>query len=228
MGKKSIKNGKGQTMNGIFSFILIVKNAPSKFRGGIKLVLLFLCGKEQDGRINRSAVWTMISTVSTIVLLLVAYIQIHQVNETTSADFSNRFKNDLYTSENLQIISLFDDEVLVFKTSTDNYAWFELDSLSYKELPNVDQKTPVACKYDIFKIDQLLQNFEDLSFYEAQGQIRLEYIYDAYAFYIEMLWENKEMKKYIKWERSQPHNGNSYINLENIYNRLKLMTDEEK
>jgi hypothetical protein len=190
--------------------------------------LYFLCGTESAGKVNRTVFWTMLSTISTILLLLFAYFQLQEIKETTSAEFAHKIKNDLYTPENLRLISLFDDGLLLFKSDTDDYACFELDTVKYKKYHNLSNFQKVPINYDIFEVDELLQSFEDLSFYEKKHLIKIEYIYDAYAYYIESLWENPQIAKYIKWQRKIPHNSNSYYNLEQIYIRLKDITDGEK
>lgn len=190
--------------------------------------LKLLCGQESDGKLSRSGFWNMTITISTIFLLVIAFFQLKEIKETTNAEFSHKIKNDLYTPGKLRLITLFDADVLQFKAAQDGVVWFELDTVLYNDLPSVDKNEKMVVKYNVFEVDELLQDFEDLSFYEKRGQITLEYIYDAYAYYIEMLWQNPEIKKYITWQRSQDHNGNSYIHLEHIFDRLKAKTDKEK
>ena len=189
--------------------------------------LKFLSGVEKNGQIDRTALYTFSSVLLNLALLIFAYIQLSGLSETNSADFSHRIKIDLYTTENIRLITLFDDKVLIFKCDTDSDAWFELDTIKYNELPAGMKFEKVPLTYNVFKVDELLQDFEDLSFYEKKGQINFEYIYDQYAYYIEMLWENTQIKKYIQWQRCQSHFSNTYVNLENIYKRLKTRTNQE-
>jgi hypothetical protein len=199
----------------------------NKFKKRCVDFLSFLSDKDASGNISRSSFWAMIATISAIFLLIIAYVQLKEIKETTNAEFSHKIKNDLYTQKKIQLISLFDADVICFKYNSEGVVWFELDTALYSEMPTTDIYVKIPTKFNVFEIDELLQDFEDLSFYEKKGQISLEYIYDAYAYYIEMLWENVEIRKYINWQRNQPHNGNSYINLEGIYNRLKSKTDKE-
>ena len=186
----------------------------------------YLCGVE-DGRINRTVFWSMLSTIVTITLLFLAFDQLHDVSETTSAEFAHKIKNDLYTPQNMRLISLFDNGALNFKSEANGDIWFALDTVRNKSFNCDDDCTKTPKKYSAFEIDELLQSFEDLSFYEKRGLLHIDYIYDAYAYYIEMLWQNPEIAKYIYWQRHQPHNSNSYINLEKIYKKLKAITDQE-
>lgn len=204
------------------TYIIVLIKTPSK------RLMKFLCGIQEDGKINRSTLWSMFAAVTTFIVLVIAYFQFQDFTETTSAEFSHKIKNDLYTETNVQMISLFDDQVLNFKSSTDDYMWFELDTAAYVTLPNLQAYDNRKLKYTIFEVDALLQNFEDLSFYEKQGLIDIHYVYDAYAYYIEMLWENAEVQKYITLQRLHPHNSSSYLYFEQLYKKLKSMTAMEK
>jgi hypothetical protein len=193
----------------------------------IDRIFKFLCGS--DGRhFSRSTLWVMLSTISTFILLVITIGQLREVKETTSADFSHKIKEDLFTPDNVRIISLLDDSVLIFKSDSNHNAWFQIDTNQNKKLPLQLRHKNIPQVYDLFEIDQLLQNFEDLSFYEKRGQINLEYIYDQYAYYIEMIWQNGEIQKYVKWQRSQSNFGNTYMNLERVYRKLKARTDREQ
>jgi hypothetical protein len=204
-----------------------IKHNNHKFYSNIINFFFSILGKENK-KLNPIIFWTMLSTISTIVLLIIAYTQLKNVNETTSADFSHKIKNDLFIPNNIRLLTLFDDDILNFKTDSNNNEWFELDTVKYKKLPAAFRLDNIALSYNIIEIDEFLQDFEDLSFYEKRGQTNIDYIYDHYAYYIEMLWENEEIKKYVVFQRAIPHFSNTYINFENIYRRLKDRTDKEK
>jgi hypothetical protein len=203
------------------------KSTPHNLRVKFDKFFQFLCGVEANKKVNRAVFWTMISTISTIFLLLFAYFQLRDVNETNSAEFAHKIKNDLYTSNNIRLITLFDDDLLIFKSDTNNFAWFQLDTIKYRTLPPEISLGIIPPTYNIFEIDALLQNFEDLAFYEKKGQVNIDYIYNQYAYYIEMLWENPNMTEYIKWQRSQPHNGYCYRALEKMHKKLKAISDNQ-
>lgn len=193
----------------------------------IYAILKFLCGAE-NRHFSRSTFWAMLSTISTFILLLITIDQLREVKETTSADFSHKIKQDLFTPENVTIIALLDDSILIFKSDLNNNAWFQIDTNLNKRLPVLLQHKGIPQVYNLFQIDQLLQDFEDLSFYETRGQINIEYIYDQYAYYIEMIWQNPEVRKYIRWQRGQSNFSNTYVNLEKVYRKLKARTDGER
>src|SRR5258706_1049281 len=189
--------------------------------------LKFLCGVDNNDKVNRTNLWAMISTISTLVLLIIAYNQLREVNETTSAEFAHKIKNDLYSQHKIRLITLFDFRVLIFKSDSIENVWFELDSTKYKNLPSLDKSKNIPLKYNILEIDELLQDFEDLSFYENKKQLKIDYFYIQYVYYIETIWEDPQIQKYIKWQRSQAHNGYCYITLENMYTKIKAMSDKE-
>jgi hypothetical protein len=203
-----------------------MKSNHPPLRMKIDKILKFLCGSE-NRHFSRSVFWTMLSTISTFILLVITIGQLREVKETTSADFSHKIKEDLFTPENVNLIALLDDSVLIFKSDSNNNAWFQIDTILNKKLPLQLQHKDIPKIYNLFQIDQLLQDFEDLSFYEKRGQINLEYIYDQYTYYIEMIWQNGEIQKYVKWQRSQSNFSDTYINLERIYRKLKARTDNE-
>ena len=127
-------------------------------------LLKFLCGSE-NGKVNRSGLWTMIATISTVFLLLLAYVQFQDLNETTAAEFSHKIKEDLYNEKNMRLITLFDNEALVFRSTDEGEVWFELDTLAYFSLTSIESDDLPPLKYNVFDVDELLQAFEELSFY---------------------------------------------------------------
>jgi hypothetical protein len=196
---------------------------------GIKVInpLRFLCGVDDDGRINRSVLWSMLSALSTLILLIFAYFQIRDVNQTNSAEFSHKIKNDLYTPENIRLITLFDDDLLRFESDSNNFAWFVLDTLGYNKIPHQVSLGNIPTTYNVFEMDELLQDFEDLAFYNKKNRVQTDYIYIQFAYYIEMLWENKSIANYVKWQRGQEHSGYSYRYLEELYKKMKAISDKQ-
>jgi hypothetical protein len=189
--------------------------------------LKFLCGTEVGGSINRSVLWSMLSALSTLILLILAYLQIRDVNQTNSAEFSHKIKNDLYTPENIRLITLFDDGLLEFESDSNNFAWFSLDTLDYKELPRQVSLGEIPVTYNIFEVDELLQHFEDLAFYHRKRRVQTAYIYNHFAYYIEMLWQNEGIANYVKWQRGQEHNGYAYRDFEKLFKKMKSISDKQ-
>lgn len=196
-------------------------------RNSITGMLKFLCGtnEKKGNQIDRTNLFTLISSLVTIVLLVFIFIQINDVGETNSADFAVKLKADIFSAENVKLISLLDENLLKFHPHKCDDGWFALDSagipaeLVIKEAPGY---------YTLVQVDQLLQAFERLSFFEERGQIKMQYIYEEYAYYIQAIWENDEIQKYIKITRNQKKLGTSYINFEKLYKEIVVRINEEK
>ena len=185
----------------------------AKIANFVYKVFSFICGTEPDGKtINRSVVWTL-------VLIGFGYVQLHDINKTSKADFAHKIKNDFFTKTNINLLTLFDEEVLVFDTVED-VAWFNLDTVKYKSLHKGISLTNIPLSYESNQVDELLQNFEDFGLYEKKGLIDIDYIDEGYDFYITSVWENNQINIYIKWLRSDPKGKNSYVNFEYIYNKV--------
>jgi len=118
-------------------------------------------------------------------------------------------------------LNLFDEDVLIADTSSAEITWFNIDTIKYKRLyKNVDLRK-ITLQYQANQIDNLLQNFEDLGLYEKEGLIDIDFIYDGFDSYVEDLWGNKEVQKYIAWLRSDPKGADFYAYFEYLYNKLK-------
>lgn len=183
-------------------------------------ILKFLCGTEAGtDKINRSGLWSTVSIVFTIILIWFAFVQIKEVNKTTHAEFTHKIKDDFFTKTNINLLTLLDEEVLKLDTSND-VAWFNLDTVRYKKLHKDVSLNGMPLEYQSNQMDALLQNFEDFGLYEKKGLVDLDYVTEGYDFYIVTVWENPEIKAYIMWLRGDPKGANAYFYFEYIYKKL--------
>lgn len=81
--------------------------------------------------------------------------------------------------------------------------------------------------YTLVQIDLLLQDFENLSFYEKRGQINMQYIYEQFAYYITALWKNGYIQQYIEMTRQQPNLKNAYSNFEKLNNTMVIRLQKD-
>ena len=51
----------------------------------------------------------------------------------------------------------------------------------------------------LFLDDKLLEHFEEMGYYEKQGIISIDFIYEFFDWDIETIWENPEIQKYITY-----------------------------
>jgi len=159
-------------------------------------------------------------TVLTAVLIIFGYFQLRSINKTTSAEFTHKIKNDFYTESNIYLLTLFDENALMVDTNGE-VAWFYIDTVKYKSLrKNIDLHT-IPLIYQSNQIDALLQNFEDLGLYERNGLIDIDYIYEGFDYYVEALWDNQEVHKYIIWLRKDPRCADDFSYFEYLYKKLK-------
>ena len=68
----------------------------------------------------------------------------------------------------------------------------------------------------------MMQAFENLSFYEKRKRIDMQYIYEQYAYYIKAVWNNVEIKKYVKMTRCQPGLIYAYRNFEELKDSMAI------
>jgi hypothetical protein len=84
-------------------------------------------------------------------------------------------------------------------------------------------------KVDVYEVDDFLGHFEDLGVLNEQTLIGLLMIYELFDYYIETCWENKEIQKYIKQQRSEIEGGvDIYDKFEYIYNKCRSYGAKKK
>jgi|SRR6185312_12068947 len=182
--------------------------------------LVFLCGRESNSdKFNRGTFWTMMSTLLTVTVIGSAYLEIKDANKTNAAEFIHKIKNDFFTETNINLLTYLDEDVLMLDTTNDN-AWFNIDTVKYKRLHKYFNISHITLHYPSNQVDELLQNFEDIGLYEKKGLVSLDYIHEGYDAYIKSTWENKQINNYIMWLRSDTLGRSDYTNFEYIYRKL--------
>jgi hypothetical protein len=79
--------------------------------------------------------------------------------------------------------------------------------------------------FSSYEIDDfLLQHLEDLGFLFKKKIIDLNNIDQLFGYYVVVVFENCEIKKYIDWARQD--DDDIYSNFEYIYHKLKLYQNE--
>lgn len=187
-----------------------------------------------------TAFWTMILVGATLLLFIIAWIQLGKISKTGSADFIHRFKEDFFRPETRRLIMLIDQDCIKFKD--DDLAGFEviedpiLEQKGRKDPKNVlrawkifksllTRKTPSSDKtyYTGYELDDLvLGHFEDLGIFEKRGIIKIDMIYEEFGWYIEAVRDNCEIDKYIKSQRAgEPADKDIYDQFDYIYEKSK-------
>ena len=72
--------------------------------------------------------------------------------------------------------------------------------------------------YSTYEVeDMILNHFEDLNLYRKNGLISEEYLYNGYTWYIETIYENKQIEKFINWMNDGLVNNDSYSGFKELY-----------
>ena len=174
--------------------------------------------------------WNFVTAISTFGLFFLTSILLYIANRQLSAsfklskdskdianaDFLLRLKNDFFTERTREIFSLFDNNLLIFH------------HLKVGVVDNKDKNIKILIshnsprKYSTYEIDDyLLNHFEDLGIYLEQGVFTQDCIYEGFNYYIKSIYENEEIKKYIKAMRNLPNNNDAYDKFELLYNKMK-------
>jgi hypothetical protein len=183
--------------------------------------LKFLCGTEPHNKnINRTVLWSMFSAGFTVLLMGIALFQLSDIRKTNSAEFSHKITNDFFTESNINLLTLFDENVLMVDTAGE-VAWFYIDTTRYKSFNENINLHNAPLVYQANQIDYLLHNFEDLGLYQKKGLVAIDDIYEGFDYYVESTWENKQVSKYIAWLRNEPGGADCYTYFEYLYKKLK-------
>ncbi|MGD0280555.1 MAG: hypothetical protein ABSC11_14810, partial [Smithella sp.] len=163
---------------------------------------------------------TLFSTIATFILVLLAYYQLIEGNEIAKGDFAHRFKTDFFTEQTRDLITLFDNDLLDFKILSNTnqgieFGYFIIDNSKLKFLSNASLNVLGHMKniYTAYEIDDfLLSHFEDLGLYKKKKLLDIDYIYHGFDWYVECIYDNKEIKKYLKWATNDESSADSYDN----------------
>jgi len=178
--------------------------------------------------IKNEVFWVALTAILTAILAGVAYWQLRRFNKTTRADFINRFTKDFFNKSTQEIIILLDYSALKFKVSEIEYGedipkrewtYFLIDkNITGQFKPKMANEKD---KYTAFEFDDdLLGHFDDLGTFEKEGILNISLIYDVFSYYIELVWENEEIQKYIKWQQDDNEDfGDMFENFEYIYKK---------
>ncbi|MEN3038818.1 MAG: hypothetical protein ABDI07_06665 [Candidatus Kryptonium sp.] len=167
-----------------------------------------------------------ITAIITTLLIAITLLQLINMQNTSSADFIHRLKKDFFENENTQhLIALIDNHLLKFSVSSSNdIAYFTIWDEKIKYLPDDIKEYFIKKKlYSLYEIDDyLLGHFEDIGLFEKKGVLDIEMVYEEFDWYIELVYENEEIQKYITYLREKEEKlVDVYDNFEYIYKKCK-------
>ncbi len=179
--------------------------------------------------------WPFVAAVATVLLWLVALQELGGANIVARTDFVRRFNADFFGEETRDLVMLFDYKVLKFKIRTLDYGkgepenrkafpFFEIqNNVLLKLVINNEKKKKLRIRgiYTAFEVDDLLLGFfEDIGALEKRGLLDVKDVYNNFDWYIDMLWNNEEVQKYIQSQKSGEKEG------EDIYEDFKYIYDK--
>lgn len=168
-----------------------------------------------------TAFWTMVLTLTTIVLLVVAYRQLSDLARTSKGDFLFRLKNDFFTEETRRLIFLLDNDLLEFRPST--FPYFEIVNRG----SCVARLAELGITYENVSVslieDLVLGPLEDVGLFVKLKRITLEEAYEEFDSYIQLCAESKAIQAYLRWEPEDygEQDDDAYDNFQILYERLK-------
>lgn len=151
--------------------------------------------------------WTALFTA---LLCLIGGWQLRGMNKTSKSEFIFKLKDSFFTSRTRKIIQLLNSRELKFVDNEDlNKTRFKRDSNEFS-----------ISTYDMD--DNLLRKLEDVGLFYNKGVIPLDMTYEEFRWYVESVWENNEIQKYIQRHRIHDNDFGIYSNLEDLYKSCKV------
>lgn len=146
--------------------------------------------------------WVFVTGFFTGLLAYVAWFQLKGIKKQSSADFIHKLKTDFFQQDTRKIIRLIDNDELKFegKDFNENVTSHDMD-------------------------DFVLGILEDVGTFEKRGILDIGLVYDFFDYYIDIVWNNCAIRKYIEYAREGQSNGDVYENIEFIFNKLKSYQD---
>ncbi len=150
------------------------------------------------------------------------------------ADFIEKFTHDLSGEKVGLLLTLLDKKVLKFKqgdpNNSDSVNLFVLDKELWEKLAPKGKVYNPQDTYTTFKIDDLLDCFEQIGYYLVKEKIfTVDSVYEMFFTYIEYAWLNEDIQKYITYERGRiKKGGDIYTYFDDLYKECKKYQDNKR
>jgi hypothetical protein len=166
----------------------------------------------------------LFQVIATLLFASIALTQLEDIENTNSADFIHKLKNDFFEEKTRILLTLIDLKAIKF-IDNGNTAYFEVieDAPRLKDLPDDIKRNLTEKKfYTLHEIDDfLLGHFEDIGLFEQKRILDIEMVYEEFSWYIETAYENCEIKQYIEYSRKDDKDKDVYDKFEYIYYKCK-------
>jgi len=201
----------------------------------LKEILKYISGTTsyQGNAIDKIGFWTFLLAVAAFLAWWVAKRQLGGISKAAKADFIKKFTDDFFSETTRDIIMLFDYNALHYQNKDIDYGkdvpskpfpYFVIDENIVKQLQVSPEQQKILLDrrvYSSFEIDDyLLGYFEDLGAFEKNGLIDIDAVYSGFDWYINIIWNNEEIGKYINSQKDDEDEGEDiYENFQYIYEK---------
>jgi hypothetical protein len=187
-------------------------------------LLFWLFGANQS--IDRTALWTGAIAIVTILGIVFALLQLHNIRRTSRADFAKRFIDSFFTQDTRTLFTLLMNSALKFTVKEisengkqlDRLPCFEIKQEVLAQLSGIVQIEPSKTGYSAFEIDDLLLgHFDDLGWYVKRGLIDYGTALQSFRYYLVGSFDSPPIQQYIQDE----DNEGMYENVRYLYNMFR-------
>jgi len=184
---------------------------------GVGVILLILCKSiffNSYASYYSGVVGSVLAAFFAAFLVWVAWEELGKISKTSSADFIHRLNKDFFTDETRILVSLIDCGALEFRNldndeieSSDDieprpYFKVSQDRLGKTKLPDeIIQHFSGKEYYSTWEVDDFLGHFEDIGMLEQRKIVDFQMVYDAFSWYLETIWNDDNIKEYIRYCR---------------------------
>ena len=160
----------------------------------------------------------------TLFLAYIAWEQLRDISETTSAQFLLQLKKDLFTTQSRVLFHLFEFGWITFRaTDEKNTAWFEVNvaDIERSRLPKDIQEQLLKKKiYSTYEIDDwILGHLEDVGLLLKRRILKISVVYEEFSTYYGLTLKSSSIQKYLAWLRLDSYDF--YDNLEYAAQKCK-------
>ena len=169
----------------------------------------------------------LVGAFLTLLLAYVAWVQLGGLSKTASADFILRFKREFFQEPTRTLIHLIDSDWIEFaegEKPEDSSFNISTGKIAQSGLPTeIKDRLTGRKTYSVYEVDDfLLGHLEDLGMLWQERILHIEMIHEMFSWYLETVWENCEIQKYVK---TQP--SGVYMNAKRLYEKCRRPDEEE-
>ena len=149
----------------------------------------------------------LLGTAATLLLVLVAIVELWRISRTASADLIFRLTSRFFEPHHRILVSLIEGDYLQLEAREPiHHSYFLvleekiLETSLHQEIKNLLLSKKA---YSVQEIDDFLGQFEDLAALEKQNTLDVRLIYSAFSLYMDEIWKSEAIQDYIELSRTQ-------------------------